>query len=85
MHISELPVKAPKGYHFEISDHNTRMYRVMLVNERKFEYNNGKKVATIWGFISKRSKEIYAPINAKKVGDLATRITPYTTMEINNA
>lgn len=85
MHISELPVKAPKGYHFEISDHNTRMYRVMLVNERKFEYNNGKKVATIWGFISKRSKEIYAPINAKKAGDLATRITPYTTMEINNA
>jgi hypothetical protein len=85
MHISELPVKAPKGYHFEISDHNTRMYRVMLVNERKFEYNNGKKVATIWGFISKRSKEIYSPINAKTVGDLATRITPYTTMEICNA
>jgi|694.fasta_scaffold30807_7 hypothetical protein len=83
MHISELPVKAPKGYHYEITDHNTRMYRVMLVHERKYEYNNGKKVATIWGFISKKSNQIYAPVNAKTVGDVANRITPYTTMEIN--
>jgi hypothetical protein len=72
MHVSELPVKAPKGYHYEITDHNTRMYRVMLVHERKYEYNNGKKVATIWGFISKKSNQIYAPVNAKTVGDVAT-------------
>jgi hypothetical protein len=85
MHVSELPVKAPKGFHYQIMDHNTRMYRVMLVHERRYEYNDGKQVATIWGFISKKSNQIYAPVNAKTVGNIATRITPYTTMEIYNA
>ena len=56
----------------------------MLIHEVRYAYTP-EVVATVWGFISKKSNEIYRPINAKKVGEKVCKseydsMTQYSAM-----
>ena len=82
--IPEFPHKAPKGYSYEFEKYNTRTIRIMLCHHRKYDYNLGKKVATVWGFYSPKKQVYYAPINATSIGK-EVRIentTAYTSMPL---
>jgi len=54
----------------------------MLHHQRKYDYNLGKPVATVWGFYSPSKGLYFAPVNAIQPGkqiDLSLT-TPYTGM-----
>ena len=79
-----IPFSPPPKYHYSIEDFNARYYRVMLIHEVRYAYTSDT-VSTVWGFISKKSNEIYRPINAKKVGEKVCKsdydsMTQYSAM-----
>jgi len=79
-----IPFSPPPNYHYSIEDFNKQYYRVMLIHEVRYAYTSDT-VATVWGFISKKSNEIYRPINAKKVGEKVCKseydsMTQYSAM-----
>jgi len=83
--IVELPHSAPKGYHYEVEEYDSKYLRIMLHHHRKYDYNLGKPVATVWGFYARKTSKFHAPINAKKVGKVVSisETTPYTSMPIS--
>ena len=79
-----IPFSPPPKYHYSIEDFNKQYYRVMLIHEMRYAYTSDT-VSTVWGFISKKSNEIYRPINAKKVGEKVCKsdydsMTQYSAM-----
>ena len=79
-----IPFSPPPKYHYSIEDFNAKYYRVMLIHEVRYAYTP-EVVATVWGFISKKSNDIYRPINAKKVGEKVCKsdydsMTEYSAM-----
>lgn len=64
---SILPHTPPKDYFYTITEHNSRFWRVDLVHPPIYHYTD-KVVTTIWGFISKKTSQIYSPVNSKTVG-----------------
>lgn len=79
-----IPFSPPPKYHYSIEDFNKQYYRVMLIHEMRYAYTSNT-VSTVWGFISKKSNEIYRPINAKKVGEKVCKsdydsMTQYSAM-----
>ena len=79
-----IPFSPPPNYHYSIEDFNSQYYRVMLIHEVRYAYTP-EVVATVWGFISKKSNDIYRPINAKKVGEKVCKseydsMTQYSAM-----
>ena len=72
--------QAPDNYHYEVQrDWNKQYHAIWLVDEREYSYTT-EQVKTIWGFLKKKTMQIYSPVNAKKVGKLATKVTPYSAM-----
>ena len=55
-----------------------------LRDHRKYSYTNDD-VRTIWGFYNGKKGEYYAPINAKKAGDVVdiNDTRNYTAMQLN--
>ena len=79
-----IPFSPPPKYHYSIEDFNKQYYRVMLIHEMRYAYTSDT-VSTVWGFISKKSNDIYRPINAKKVGEKVCKsdydsMTQYSAM-----
>ena len=79
-----MKMKAPKGYSYETEDFNAKFIRIMLVHHRKYVYAEGKEVKTVWGFINKKTRQVHAPINAKKPGKMVNKgsVRPYTSMPL---
>lgn len=80
----EFPHVPPDGYSYEFEDFNTRFISIWLIHSFPYSYTK-KQVRSIWGFVNKKTKEYYAPINSSKVGDKVdikdTR--NYTAMKLN--
>lgn len=80
--ISEFPHKPPDGYSYEFEKFNTRVLRIMLRHNTKYDYNLGKSVSTIWGFYSPKKRIYYSPINSTSMGSQVdiNLTTPYTSI-----
>ena len=79
-----IPFSPPPNYHYSIEDFNSQYYRVMLIHEVRYAYTP-EVVATVWGFINKKTSTIHRPINAKKVGEKVSKsdydsMTEYSAM-----
>ena len=79
-----IPFSPPPNYHYSIEDFNAKYYRVMLIHEVRYAYTSDQ-VSTVWGFIAKKTNDIYRPINAKKVGEKVCKsdydsMTQYSAM-----
>ena len=82
--IAEFPHKPPEGYSYEFEDFRRGIVAIWLCCHRKFDYNNGARTRTIWGFWSKKDRKFYSPVNSKTIGkEIAIdRTTPYTSMPL---
>jgi hypothetical protein len=79
-----IPHTAPEGYDYYVEEFDSKYDRIMLHHHRKYDYNLGEKVATVWGFFNRKTKQYHSPINAKKVGKVVQhKTTPYTSMPLN--
>lgn len=81
---ASFPHTAPKGYTYEVENFNTRVVRIMLRHHKRYDYNLGKPVATVWGFYSPKKQVYYSPVNSTSVGNEVgiDETTPYTAMPI---
>ena len=81
----EMPVKAPDGYHYEVTHHKRNMAAFWLCGGPKYIYNDGKSARTIHSFYNYKKKVWYAPINSKKEGaEVAPEsMRPWTAMQLN--
>ena len=75
----------PEGYKYDVILFKKNLYRIDLIYQGEFVYNDGKESRTVWGFYNSKKDEFYAPIDYKKVGkrvDLCDTRS-YTSMQIN--
>ena len=79
----EFPHKAPKDYFYEYEQFSVNTLRIMLCCRKKFDYNLGAPIKTVWGFYCLKKKIYYAPINSKKIGKKVNieDTTSYTAMQ----
>lgn len=75
-----IPINPPDGYRYEIQEFNKIYNRVVLIHPNRYSYTSDI-VWTVWGFVKKKTGEIYSPINSKKPGILAESYTPWTAMK----
>jgi hypothetical protein len=85
--ISNLPYRAPKHYHYEEEKFKRNVVRIWIVDERKYDYNNGAEVKCIHSFYDTKKQKFYSPVNSKTIGkevdiDLTT---PYSSMIIKRS
>jgi hypothetical protein len=64
-----LPHKPPKDHSYHVEDFNRKFLAVWLLHPDKYTYTSDR-VRTIWGFIDKKTKAIYAPVNSKTPGTI---------------
>jgi len=78
----EFPHRAPEGMYYEIVSFKVNVVAIWIHYRRRFDYNNGRHIACIWGFYHTKKKCYYAPINSSKCGDQVDieRTTPYSAM-----
>jgi len=83
--LKEMPVKAPKDYHYEVTDFKRNVAAFWLCGGPKYLYNGGECARTIHSFYNYKKNVWYSPINSKKVGaEVAVEaIRPYTSMPLN--
>lgn len=81
----EMPVKPPKGYHYEITEHKRNVAAIWLCGGPTYQYLDGGTPRTIHSFYNYKKKVWYAPINSKKVGaEIAPEsMRPWTAMPLN--
>ena len=80
-----MPVKAPEGYHYEVTDFKRNVVAFWLCGGRTYLYKKGESAQTIHSFYNYKKKVWYSPINSKKMGaEVAPEnIRPYTSMPLN--
>ena len=80
-----MPVKAPKGYHYEITEHKRNVAAIWLCGGPTYIYKGGESARTIHSFYNYKKKVWFSPINSKKVGEEVdpSNIRPYTAMPLN--
>ena len=76
-----MGLKAPEGYSYVVEDFNRSYFAVWIVNHRKFSYTD-KQPKSIHSFVHKKTKNVHAPINSTKPGDVVNEWTKYTAMPI---
>ena len=76
----EFPHSAPEGYSYEKTDFKRNIIAIWIRNHTTFDYNLGKSVSCIWGFYNTKTKEYFAPLNSKTVGQCVNieNTTPYS-------
>ena len=81
----EMPVKAPKGYHYEVTEFKRNVAAFWLCGGRPYLYKQGETARTIHSFYNYKKKVWYSPINCKKVGGevAVENIRPYSSMPLN--
>lgn len=72
----------PDGYHYEFQKFDSKHIRIDLHHHRKYDYNNGDSVSTIWGFYNTKTGKFHSPVNPKKIGKEVdiSKTTPYSAM-----
>ena len=82
--LTEMPVKAPKGYHYEVTEHKRNVAAIWLYGGPTYLHNGGETARTIHSFYNYKKKVWYSPINSKKVGEEVhpSNIRPYTSMPL---
>ena len=80
----EMPVKPPKGYHYEVTNFKRNVAAFWLCGGPKYIYNDGKSARTIHSFYNYKKKVWYSPINSKKMGaEVAPEdMRPWTAMPL---
>jgi len=80
-----FPHKAPKGYRYEVLQHQRHVVAIWTVYDRGFVYNDHSPSRCIWGFYNTKTKCYHSPINATKSGNTVDvkSTTPYTAMPLN--
>lgn len=80
-----MPVKAPKGYHYEVTEFKRNTYAIWLCGGPKYLYKDHQCARTIHSFYDVKKKVWYAPINSKKVGKPVSinTIRAWTAMPLN--
>lgn len=83
--LIEMPVVAPKGYHYEAVEHKQNVVSIWLCGGQPYLYKMGETARTIHSFYNIKKKTWYAPINSKKAGKEVSvdKIRPYTSMQLN--
>lgn len=83
--MTEMPFKAPEGYHYEVTDFKRNVAAIWLCGGRKYLFMDGESARTIHSFYNYKKKVWYAPINSKKVGAevAAEDMRPWTAMQLN--
>ena len=87
--MTELPSdfihEAPTGFRYRTAQFRANVISIWCDHLNHYNYNNGDKVSTIWGFYNTKKREYYAPINAKKIGAVVdiNSTRPLTAMQIN--
>jgi len=78
----EFPHQPPTGMYYEILPFKTNVVAIWIHYRRRFDYNNGKPVACIWGFYNTKTGKFYSPLNPKKVGKEVdiSKTTSYSAM-----
>ena len=81
----DFPHSAPEGYSYEVEEFKRGVQSIWLVHHKKYVYAEDKTVRTIWGFYKPKSRQYFAPINAKTVGDKVdiNGTRNYTSMPLN--
>jgi len=75
--------KCPEGYHYEFEkEFSSKFVRITLHHHRKYDFNLGKPVSTVWGFYNKKTGAFYSPVDSKKPGKMIDihKTTPYSGM-----
>lgn len=82
----KFPHKAPSGYHYEQKQFKRNVVAIWIHDEHRYDYNNGKPVKCIWGFLNTKTGQYHAPINSSTVGDVVDpkKTSPYSAMQIMN-
>lgn len=82
--LAEMPVKAPKGYYYEIEPFRRNVAAIWLCGGPKYLYRDNTSPRTIHSFYNYKKNVWYSPINSKKVGDevAAESIRPWTAMPV---
>lgn len=66
--IPQFMHKAPKGTHYEVEQFKRNVFSIWVCYDRKFDYNLGKSVKSIWGFYDYKKCKFFSPVNSSKVG-----------------
>jgi hypothetical protein len=66
--IPQFIHKAPEGYSYEVEEFKRNVFSIWLVSHRKFDYNNGKPIRTIWGWYDYKKCKFFSPVNSTTVG-----------------
>jgi len=66
--IPKFKHQAPKGTFYKIEKFKRNVFSIWICYERKFDYNNGKFVKSIWGFYDYKKCKFFSPINCSTVG-----------------
>ena len=79
-----MPVKAPEGYHYEITEHKLNVAAIWLCGGPTYLYKKGECARTIHSFYNYKKKVWFSPINSKKVGEEVhpSNIRPYSSMPL---
>jgi len=80
----DFPHQPPKNYSYEVTQHGRNVLAIWLRDHRCYSYTNDD-VRTIWGFYNTKKREYFAPVNAKKPGQLVdiSNTRSYTSMQLN--
>lgn len=82
--LIEMPVKAPKGYHYEFVPFKRNVTAVWLCGGPTYLYRDNTSARTIHSFYNHKTNKWFAPVNCKKVGGEVNPkdIRPWTAMPI---
>jgi hypothetical protein len=74
----------PEGYSYTVKNFKRGVLSIWLLHHREYIYHSDQ-VSTIWGFYAPKKQQYYAPVNAKKVGEIVdiNDTRPYTAMKLN--
>ena len=84
MLLKEMPLKPPKGYHYEVTEHKRNIVAFWLCGGPTYLYRDNTSARTIHSFYNYKKKVWYSPINSKKAGDEVKPddMRPWTAMPI---
>ena len=76
--------EAPKGYSYRVESYRRNLVSIWIANHYQFSYTS-EQVKSIWGFYNTKTREYFAPINSKTIGDTVdiNSTTPYSAMQLN--
>lgn len=74
------PHTPPKGYSYEATPFKRNVIAIWIRNHRRFDYNLGDEVRSIWGFYNTKTRTYYSAVSASIIGAEVSlsQTTPYS-------